>query len=69
MQKLVFFIESTDRDCGLAANICNLYMNRFSIDEDAGHEIVKICELDALRFTNHLSVGEKARIGKDQITI
>ena len=41
MQKLIFFIESNENDFGLGSNISNLYMNRFSIDEDAGHEIVK----------------------------
>ena len=35
MQRLVFFIESNDKDYGLASNIGNLYMNRFTIDEDA----------------------------------
>ena len=45
MQKLVFFIDSNDNDYGLASNVGNLYMNRFIIDEDAGHEIVKIYEV------------------------
>ena len=42
MQKLVFFIDSNE--VGLGSNIGKLYMNRFIIDEDAGHEIVKIYE-------------------------
>ena len=45
MQKLVFFISQNDRDNELSSNIGNLYMNRFIIDEDAGHEIVKIYEV------------------------
>ena len=49
MQKLVFFIESNYKDYGLASNIGNLYMNRFTIDEDAGHEIVKINEVEEFR--------------------
>ena len=44
MQKLLFFIKSSVKDHGLSTNIGNLYMNRFTIDEDAGHEIVKIYE-------------------------
>ena len=38
-QKLVFFI---DKDYELSSTVGNLYMNRFAIDEDAGHEIVNI---------------------------
>ena len=49
MQKLIFFIGSNDKDYGLASTIGNLYMNRFSIDEDAGHEIVKIYEGEEFR--------------------
>ena len=54
MQKLVFFIESNGKNYGLASNIANLYMNRFIIDEesdveDAGHEIVKIYEVNEFR--------------------
>ena len=48
MQKLVFIIEQTDEsdtdtNCsGRASTIGYLYMNRFTIDEDASHEIVSI---------------------------
>ena len=38
---LVFFIDSNENDFGSGSNIGNLYMNRFIIDEDACHEIVK----------------------------
>ena len=57
MQKLVFFIEqigkSTYRDkngsfSGRASTIGNFYMNRFTIDEDAGHEIVNIYGIEEL---------------------
>ena len=41
MQKLVFFIEP-DEDWGSPSTVGNLYINRFAIDEDAGHEIVNI---------------------------
>ena len=49
MQKLIFFIGSNDKDYGLASNIGNLYMNRFTIDEGAGHEIDKIYEGEEFR--------------------
>ena len=44
-QKIILFInqsESFER----STSICNLYMNRFTIDEDAGHETVKIYEIE-----------------------
>ena len=71
MQKLVFFIDSNGKDYGLASNIANLYMNRFTIDEDAGHEIVKIYEVEEFRQRNPAhqsdSVEEKKRIGMGHI--
>ena len=70
MQKLVFFIESNGKDYNLGSNIGNLYMNRFSIDEDAGHEIVKIYEVEGLRLKSlHLSVEDKEQIGMGHIII
>ena len=56
MQKLVFFVEN-GKNHALAAIIGNLYMNRFTIDEDAGHEIVKIYEVEEFgqRLTTHLA--------------
>ena len=48
MQNLVFFIESTDKGSGSESTIGNWYMNRFTIDEDVGHEILKIYEVKAL---------------------
>ena len=71
MQKLVFFIDLNGKDYGLASNISNLYMNRFTIDEDAGHEIVKINEVEEFRQKNPThqsdSVEEKKRIGMGHI--
>ena len=43
MQKLVFCIEP-DKDYRSPSTVGNLYMNRFAIDEDAGHEIINIHE-------------------------
>ena len=53
MQKVVFFIEPTDKDYGSASTVGNLYMNRFAIDEDAGHEIVNIHEATFETFKTH----------------
>ena len=72
MQKLVFFISQNDRDNELSSNIGNLYMNRFIIDEDAGHEIVKFYEIKGPYFKNVFSVEKlgfsvKERIGMGYI--
>ena len=42
MQKIVVFIEEADEPSVTPLKIGNLFMNRFSIDEDAGFEILKI---------------------------
>ena len=76
MQKLVFFIEPTDKGYELSSTVGNLCMNRFAIDEDAGHEIVNIHEAT---FKTHrklplfrdlplfLPNEEKKQQGTDQI--
>ena len=70
MQKLVFFIDSNDKDYGVASNIGNLYMNRFIIDEDAGHEISKIFESEGLRQKlEELAVEVEEQIGMGHIII
>ena len=65
MQKLVFFIEP-DTDYKSPSTVGNLYMNRFAIDEDAGHEIVNIYEAT---FKTHTwrTEAEKEQKGTDQI--
>ena len=63
MQKLVFFIDQTDNCYGSLSTVGNSYMNRFAIDEDAGHEIVNIHEA-AFSF---LTWAEKEQQGTDQI--
>ena len=45
-QKIVLFIESADEPCYTPSKIGNLFMNRFGIDEDAKHEILKIYHLE-----------------------
>ena len=42
MQKIVVFIEQAYEPSVTPLNTGNLFMNRFSIDEDAGVEILKI---------------------------
>ena len=46
MRKIVLFIEPQWRKCDTPMKIGNLFMNRFSIDEDGCHEILKIYNLE-----------------------
>ena len=46
MQKIVLFIDPTSRAWFTPSKIGNLFMNRFGIDEDAKHEILKIYHLE-----------------------
>ena len=69
MQKVVFFIEPTDKD-GLASTIGNFYMNRFAIDEDASHEIVNIYapkKCNKYLYSIYRAAENKEQIGMDQI--
>ena len=45
MQKIVLFIEPNEDACMTPFKIGHLFMNRFSIGEEANFEIVKIFEL------------------------
>ena len=45
MHKIVLFIEPSEDACLTPLKIGNLFMNRIAVDEDAGHEILKIFEL------------------------
>ena len=45
-QKIVLFIEPADKAWSKPSKIGNLFMNRFGIDEDAKHEILKIYHLE-----------------------
>ena len=49
-QKIVLFIEPAARACYTPSKIGNLFVNRFGIDEDAKHEILKIYQLDYRLF-------------------
>ena len=46
MQKIVLFIEPAGYACFTPSKIGNLFINRFAIDEDAKHEILKIYHLE-----------------------
>ena len=46
MQKIVLFIEPAAEACFTPSKIGNIFMNRFGIDEDAKHEILKIYHLE-----------------------
>ena len=46
MQKIVLFIEPSDDAFQTPEKIGHLFMNRFSIDEDPGFEMIKVLELD-----------------------
>ena len=41
-QKIVLFIEPAEIAWHTPSKIVNLFMNRFGVDEDANHEILKI---------------------------
>ena len=45
-QKIVLFIEPAFYAYHKPSKIGNLFMNRFAIDEDANHEILKIYHLE-----------------------
>ena len=47
-QKIVLFIEPAKYKFETPSKIGNLFMNRFAIDEDANHEILKIYHLENL---------------------
>ena len=57
MHKIVLFIEPNDDAFSTPFKIGHLYMNRFSIEEEANFEIVKIFELgrvsDKMLFPDH----------------
>ena len=70
MRNLVFFIESTDKGSRPKSTFGNWYINRFTIDEDAGHEIFKIYEVEEWR-PGHLKListdEERAQKGMGHI--
>lgn len=57
MQNILIFIEPNDQAFITPEKIAHLYMNRFFIDEDAGFELLGVCELskssDRIGFMQH----------------
>ena len=45
-QKIVLFIEPNKRKYSTPSKIGNLFMNGFSVNEEASCEILKICQLE-----------------------
>ena len=61
MQKVVLFIEPQQEKCITPLKIGNLFMNRFAIEEDGCHEILKIYLLEKTSvdyFHNQLTEQE-----------
>ena len=54
-RKLILFIEPSAEPFSTPSKIGHLFMNRFAIDEDAGHEILKIYQFEE-GFLNNDSV-------------
>ena len=61
MQKIVLFIEPAAEEWQTPSKIGNLFMNRFAIEEDAKHEILKIYHLENsfLKFNRGWSSSEE----------
>ena len=66
MQKIVLFIEPQTRKWRTPLKIGNLFMNRFSIDEDASHEILKIHYLQN-KFADYKTGNLTKNEGPDRI--
>ena len=45
-QKIVLFIEPAEEEWSKPSKMGSLFMNRFAIDENANHEILKIYHLE-----------------------
>ena len=63
-QKIVLFIEPAEFAWTTSSKIGNLFMNRFAIDEDANHEILKICYLKK-RMSDYFDDDSDSWIGHD----
>ena len=61
MQKIVLFIEPNDRTYRTPFKSGHLFMNRFSIEEEANFEIVKILELGKL--SRIMGTGDETQKG------
>ena len=65
MQKIILFIESSDVAYRQPISIGNLYLNRFTIDEDYASEIINIYQLQ--KVPRYLNKKEREQKGMDRI--
>ena len=73
LQKIIFFIEPNEDAWITPIKVKNLFMNRFSIDENVGFEILKVIELEkASKIMSHpgtvrykISAQERKQKGND----
>ena len=66
MQKIVLFIEPQEFKHSTPLKIGNLFMNRFGIDEDGSHEILKVYHLEN-RFWKYYCGNLTKNEGPDSI--
>ena len=66
MQKIVLFIEPQKYKCDTPLKIGNLFTNRFAVEEDGCHEILKIYYLDNTFYDYHFDALTKNE-GPDRI--
>ena len=74
MQKIILFIEPNDRAFNTPMKIGNIFMNRFTVEEDASVEISKIFELctmcnNAATHGGHTWRNFKAHKGMDDFIV
>ena len=70
MQKIVLFIEPSDDAFETPFKIGHLFMNRFTIEEEANFEIVKIFELGKLSwYFNDISEKDRNQKGMSLSTL
>ena len=67
MQKIVLFIEPNETAFITPEKIGNIFMNRFSIDEDASSEILGIFELGKTSW--NISRSFKEHKGMDHLIV
>ena len=53
-QKIVLFIEPAEEEWSKPSKMGSLFMNRFAIDENANHEILKIYHLENIFLQSFL---------------
>ena len=67
MQKIILLIEPSNYPCEEPVKLGNLFMNRFSIDEEDSSEVLNIFELDENLDIYASSEEEQEQKGMDPI--